>query len=442
MKIKAFFKNVWIGILTKEVYEDKELSRRLYKYFLIGLLVRVVFLPFFFQRDILSTYQRAAQTVFNGVLGADFQQFLTHLLHSAFLFISKFFVPAVSELSNILLNSDNWVSWIDFNNFEYVYRTLTLFKLPYLFLDIAIMFILFRLLYDGRPLQRLRVFKYWALNPLVIFVTYLFARHDIIGLFITLIALLLAKYGRKYWSIIFLGVAVALRFFPIMILPFLILYLAKKKKDYAILFSIGIAGLVGIEAFSYIYFGKSVIFSLLNTQHFDYILSAKLDLIIHDAIFIFIVAYALLVFSFIHQKKKTFTVFLTYCGITYLLYVSLSYFHPQYLLWAIPFMVLVFVRRNSIYYYHLLQFALLMFVLIYWGDLVTKFLIAPIDINYALYTAGPIPIINRFYNPVKFVNIFRSLFTAVSLWIAFLMYRSRQDPLNKRLEETTLKDET
>ena len=427
MKIKAFFKNIWIGIVTKEIYQDKAMSKSLYRYFLVGLLIRVLFLPFFFQRDILSTYQRAAQTVFNGVLGADFQQFLTHILHSTFLFIAKPFIPAVQELSTILLNSDNWVSWIDFNNFAYVYRTLALFKLPYLILDIAIVFILFRLLYDGKPKTRLKVFAFWAFNPLVIFVTYLFARHDIIGLFITLVAILLAKYGRKYWSIAFLAVAIALRFFPIMILPFLILYLAKKKRDYVILLAMGVVGLAGIEGFSLAYFGKSLIFSLLNTQHFDYILSAKLDLIIHDAIFIFIVAYALLVFSFIHQKKKTFSVLLSYCGIAYLLYVSLSYFHPQYLLWAMPFAILVFARRRSLFYYHIIQFVLLMFVLIYWGDLVTKFLIAPIDINYALYSVGPIPLINRVYNPVKFVNIFRSLFTAVSLWMAFLIYRSRNE---------------
>ncbi len=68
-----------------------------------------------------------------------------------------------------------------------------------------------------------------------------------------------------------------------------------------------------------------------------------------------------------------------------------------------------------------------MLVLIYWGDLVTKFIFAPVDIRYALYSTGIIPIINRFYNPVKFVNIFRSVFTAVSLWMIYLVYRDNRD---------------
>jgi len=426
MKIKRFFNSIGSFICTKEIFQDRELSTRLYKYFLVGILIRLLFIPFFFQRDILSTYQRAAETVFAGNIGADFQQLITHLIHSGYLFLIKPFLPAAGQLSSILLNQDTWTSWIDFNSLDYVYRILTMFKLPYLLFDIASMFLLLRLLYDGEPLKKLKVFKYWILNPLVIFVLYIFARHDIIGIFVMLIALLLAKNNRKYWAIIVLSFGIALRFFPIMILPFMIFYLAKKKKDYAILFSIGVAGLIAVELFSYLYFGRSVIFSLLNAQHFDYILSAKIDLIIHDRIYLFIVAYFLLFFAWLHAKQKNFMLFLNYCGMVYLLYVSISYFHPQYLLWSVPFLVFLFVRKDSLYYYHWAQMAFLMVILIYWGDLVTKFLIAPIDIRTAMYGTGLIPLIGRFYEPAKFVNIFRSVFTAISIWMVYLIYRDNK----------------
>ena len=218
-------------ICTREIYEDEKLSIRLYKYFLIGMLIRLAFMPFFFQRDVLSTYQRAAATVFAGNLGADFQQFLTHIFHSGYLFLIKPFLPAIENLSSIMLNTDSWVSWIDFNTMDHVYRVLFMFKLPYLLIDIACMFLIIRFLYDGEPEKRLKVFKYWVFNPLVIFIVYVFARHDIIGIFVTMLALLLAKYNRKYWSIIVLAIGIALRFFPIMILPFLIFFLARRKKD-------------------------------------------------------------------------------------------------------------------------------------------------------------------------------------------------------------------
>jgi hypothetical protein len=268
-------------------------------------------------------------------------------------------------------------------------------------------------------------------NPVVIFVLYIFARHDIIGVSVTIIALILAKKDRKYWSIIMLAVAIALRFFPIMILLPLIIYLGRSKKDYIALSAIGISGLAIVEVFSNVYFGKSLIFSLLNTQHFNFILSAKLDLIIHDRIFLFIVAYFLIIFSFIHIRKKSFDLLLNYGAIIYLAYIALSYFHPQYVLWTVPFLVIVFVRRKLLAYYHWLQFGLLMVVLIYWGDLVTKYVFAPLDHRFFIYITGLIPVIERFYSSVQFVNIFRSIFTAVSLWMIYLIYRDNRRIIEK-----------
>lgn len=429
MKIKLFFRKIGCAIATKGIFEDKKLSKLFYKYFLIGLLIRFIFIPFFMHADLLSTYRRAAETVFQGNLGSDSQQFITNIIHSIYLFIIKFFIPNINNYSNILLDSNASSSWVNFASSDNVFVVLSLLKFLYLFFDIICMFLVIRLLYDKEPEKKLKVFKYWVLNPIVIFVSYIFARHDIIGISITLAALLLAKNKRKYWAIAVLALAVAVRFFPIMILPILIFYLADTKKDYIILFSIGMSGLVAIETFSYFYFGRSVIFSLLNTEHFDFILSSKLELIIHDRIFLFVAAYTIIILSFLHLKKKTFDIFLNYCAIVYLTYVSLCYFHPQYLLWIVPFLILIFVKRNSLFYYHWIQFGLLMIILIYWGDGVTKFLLVPIDTRYFIFLTGPIPIVNRFYDPAKFVNIFRSIFTGISLWMVYLIYKENKKKL-------------
>jgi hypothetical protein len=425
-KTKSFIKNIGRGLLTPEIFEDRSLSKRFYKYFLSGMLIRLAFLPFFFQRDLLSTYQRAAETVFAGNMASDSQQVLTNIIHSVYLFIIKSIVPAVSDFSPILLDSDTLTSWIGFISSYNVFTVLTLFKVLYLIFDLACMFLILRLSFDDDPEGRLNVFKFWMFNPVLIFVLYIFARHDIIGVFATIIALILAKKDRKYWSIIVLALAIALRFFPIMILIPLIIYLAKSRKDYIILTSMGVSGLVVAELFSNLYFGKSLIFSLLNTQHFNYILSARLDLIIHDRIFLFIVAYFLIIFSFIYAKKKSFDLLINYGAIIYLAYIALCYFHPQYVLWTIPFLVIIFARRKMLSYYHWIQFGLLMVILIYWGDLVTKFVFAPIDHRFFIYIIGPIPFIERFYSSATFVNIFRSIFTAVSLWMIYLIYKDNR----------------
>jgi hypothetical protein len=425
-RVKDFFNHLGRGLLTPEIYNDAKLSRRFYKYFLIGILVRLILLPFFFQRDLLSTFQRAGEAVFAGNFSSDFHQMITHTIHTIYLFIIKSIVPAVGEYSSILLDTDTWTSWINFVAGYNVFTVLALFKGLYLIFDLLCMFFILRLSYDDDPEGRLNVFKFWMFNPVTIFVLYFFARHDIIGVFVTIIALLLAKKDRKYWSILVLAFAIALRFFPIMILLPLIFYLARSKKDYILLSGLGVSGLVVVEAFSYISYGKSLIFSLLNAQHFNYILSSKLELIIHDRIFIFIVVYFLIVFSFIHSRKKSFDLLINYGAIIYLAYIALSYFHPQYVLWTIPFLVIIFARKRKLAYYHWIQFVLLIVILIYWGDLVTKFVFAPLDHKFFIYITGPIPLIERFYSSAKFVNIFRSIFTAVSLWMIYLIYKDNR----------------
>lgn len=421
-KAKTFFKKIGCGLISPEIVNDEKSLKLFYKYFLGGILARLIFLPFMFQRDLLSTYQRAADTVFNGNIGSDFQQLITNIIHCAYLFILKTIFPVVSGYKAILLNTDTWSSWVQFISSDNIFVILFLFKLLYFFFDLGCVFLLLRLFYDNDAQKKLKIFKYWMFSPIVIFVLYIFARHDIIGLFVTLAALLLAKRQRKYWAILILALAVAVRFFPIMILPLFIIFLVQKRRDYIILVAIGLSGLLAIEAFSNLYFGKSVIFSLLNAEQFNYLLSAKLDLIIHDKIFIFIAAYTIIILSFIRQKVKTFELLITYSGVVYMLYVAISYFHPQYLLWTVPFIIYVSVKDKSLHYLQWAQFIFLIVILVYWGDLVTTFVLAPFDHRFFIFMVGPIPLINRFYDAVKFVNIFRSVFTGISLWMIYIIY--------------------
>jgi hypothetical protein len=104
------------------------------------------------------------------------------------------------------------------------------------------------------------------------------------------------------------------------------------------------------------------------------------------------------------------------------------------MLWIVPFLVIIFVRRRSLLYYHWIQFALLLVILIYWGDGVTKFVFTPIDHKYFVYLTGIIPIIERFYDSAKFVNIFRSIFTGVSLWMIYLIYEDNKKILSDELK--------
>jgi hypothetical protein len=435
MKVKQFFNNIGKALLTREIFNNKVLSRRLYKYFLIGLLIRLLFLPFLYMRDMLSIYQRAAETVFSGNFVSDFHQMLTGFIHSAYLFIIKSVVPAISELSPILLDENSWTSWVNFNSTYNVFTAVALFKILYLIFDLACMFLILKLSFDDEPDNKLRAFKLWIFNPIVIFILYIFASDDIIAVLAVMVALLLAKRNRKYWAIAILAVSIAIKFFPIMILPLFIFYLARSKKDYVVLSLIGISGLGAVELFSHFYFGRSLIFTLLNTQFFGYILWPKLELWPggHGVIFIFIAIYVVIILSFLHIKKKSFDLLLSYGAIIYLAFLSLCFFHPQYVLWAVPFLVFLFVRRKSLVYCHWFQFALVLVLLLYWSPHGNTFMLAALDYRYFIYLPKANSIIQLFYDDANFVNIFRSIFTGVSFWMIFLIYRHNKMMLGSGL---------
>lgn len=407
----------WIKkLIPAPIRDNREYLSLLYRYLLIGLIARLIFTPFLLQVDILSTYRRAAEFIFQGVAVTAPIQFIVQLLHIAFLSILHPLIPAIKDI----LAQDN--PWYPFVSSLYVFRMLSVLKFPYFLFDLASALLLLR--FTQEPRTSLRVFKYWMTNPIVIFAIYVFARHDIIAVFVTIVGLYLALKGRKYWSLFFVGLATLIRFFPALILPFLVVHLARKRRDWVILAAIPISALIILEIVVQVLMGRSPLGSLLNTEHFNFLISLKWDLMIHDAILVFVAAYVLALISFAEKGDKSFSTFIKYGGIVYLLYLSLAYFHPQYVLWLIPFLIFQFLETEKLFYYHIAQVVLLMFILLYWGVLVTTFVFSPIDANFFMNLPDVLKVIERFYSPSKFVNIFRSIFTAVSLWMAYLIYVS------------------
>jgi hypothetical protein len=167
LKMKAFFKKIGSILISPEIINDGKSLNLFYKYFLGGIFIRFLFMPFFFQRDLLSTYQRAADTVFNGNIGSDFQQLITNLIHSVYLLVMKTIFPFINGYKDILLNQDTWVSWIEFVKSDNVFLILTAFKFIYFLFDMACIFVILRLFYDGDAAKKLKVFKYWMFNPIV-----------------------------------------------------------------------------------------------------------------------------------------------------------------------------------------------------------------------------------------------------------------------------------
>jgi hypothetical protein len=404
-------------LVTPEIFGNSKNRILFYKYLLIGLFLRFLFMPFFVQVDILSSYQRAAGQLFKTVPETlPVIQLAMHYIHVFFL---KIINPIIPKLSAILEIPDPWWTFIADNQ---VFRMLSIMKFPYFLFDLACAFLLLRFTKDAKT--NLKVFKHWMINPIVIFVTYIFARFDVIPLFITLLALYFAMKDRKYISIFFLVLSIVMRFFPVFILPFLIIYLAKSKKDYIIFSIFGILGILALEIGSRVISGESALFKLLNSQHFTFIIALQWGMEgLHVNLFPLVIFFTLSIISFFEMRSKSFSNLLRYCLIAFLLWFSFGYFHPQYLLWSIPFLIFQFVEEDKVFYYHILQILIIPFILLYWGQLVTTFLFSPIDSKFFTTLPDLVDIIRKYYSPSKFANIFSSIFSGVSIWIIYKVYK-------------------
>ena len=413
----GWLKSIIKKIITPEIFENSKNRISFYKYLLIGLFLRFLFAPFFIQVDILSTYQRAAGQLFKTVPETPpIIQLAMHYIHVFFL---KIINPIIPKLAIILEKPDPWWTFIADNQ---VFRMLSVIKFPYFLFDLACAFLLLRFTKDVKI--NLKVFKHWMINPIVIFVTYIFARFDVIPLFITLLVLYFAMKEKKYISIFFLIVSIIMRFFPIFILPFLILYLAKNKKDYIIFSVFGILGILALEIGSRIISGESALFKLLNSQHFTFIIALQWGMeALHVRLLPLVILLTLLIISFFEISNKSFSNLLKYCLLAFLLWFSFGYFHPQWLIWVIPFLIFQFVEKDKLFYYHILQILIIPFILLYWGQLVTTFLFSPIDSKFFTTLPDVVDIIRKYYSPSKFANIFSSIFSGISIWIIYEVYK-------------------
>jgi hypothetical protein len=177
--------------------------------------------------------------------------------------------------------------------YPYLARALFLMKLPYLVADLATGYLLTRLV---APERRRRVLALWLLNPLVIFCSVIFARHDSMSIFLVVLSVLVARSGRRYLGLVLLGLGALARFFPVFLAPFFILAYRRSRRELLILGG-GLMGLLAlVEGTTWAVTGSSPALTLLTRySHVGYLVEVSFPLWEDARLFIFPLAYLLLV---------------------------------------------------------------------------------------------------------------------------------------------------
>jgi len=412
--------------LVPSVYKkDAVVENRIYKWLLIGLLIRLSFMPFtVYFPDLLGVYWRSSLTAYQGILPTGVLQIFIHYFHALFLWIFKPLMPYFdSILSGSLMRMVP--SWGMLETFAYhpnVFRTLFLFKVPYLLFDLGCAFLLLRIFKDGK--KGLAAFMFWMVNPVVIFVGYIAARHEVITIFFILLSLYYAKNNLRARSLLSLGVSIVVRFYPAMLLPFFIVILGRKFWERLKLAFWGILPLGLITVFTRLFYESAIVEKVAQIPNTQYLFTMRFNLgYLNDRLFIFVALYLVLLLYVLFRGDHSFASLWRTLLVLLLGVFATSFFHVHYFMWVVPFLTLQMVEdRKSIGLFTILVLGWFVYSF-QWKETFAGLLFTPLNARYFMNLASPFEIIDKYYPAATFIGIWRSIFSGVCFWMMYLVLR-------------------
>lgn len=180
----------------------------------------------------------------------------------------------------------------------------------------------------------------WFFNPITLYSVVMMGQNDVIAISLFLLGLLFYNHKPKLAFLIF-GLASATKSFPLIWTLLIALSYPKSsliKKIKLTLIPFGIYLITLLPFFSREYFRQNVIFSGLSTRMFI----ANIDLGFQSSILIVPALLIVLLFLAIQLKNKNFITIVQIIFAASLIMLGFSHFHPQWILWLMPFLAIIF----------------------------------------------------------------------------------------------------
>lgn len=390
-------------------------------FILFGILVRLLLMPSAVHDDMLSSTWREHLLVFQGNFKVSD---LMELLMSGYMELIK---PLLTDLPSLLNRasanvSTGTVSYSSFVNNRHALRDLFLLKVPYLLFDLASLILIWKILKERA--EKFRGIMFWALNPIALFAVFMWGRFETLPIFFTLLAFFYANKKNAWLSLLALSLAVSSRTGYILFLPFFLIYFGKNWKNTIMLLLIGIipplltSHILGL-------LGGGSLLNTLQDGFLDFTINGQISTGF-TAIAINLVIFPLILYLFYSgQDKMNFKRLVNFSTIGLFSFFAFSYFHPQYLSWITPCVVLALALNKKIAWPFIgMTVAFFLMIDIYFGSARTTGLFLPLDPS--LFT-----IIGGLQNQSLFVNwqtsslitIFHSLFVLMLGVISFILYK-------------------
>lgn len=396
------------------------------KIFILAILIRLLIMPFYFHPDIRTTYFQTSflkQGVFDiykyiesSKAQLPFKDDFTYFP------LTYLFFGGYQILISPLLGA-NFHTWI-FDASAYaptqigVFRYLLLLKIPYLIFDIATAYLL--TLFFEKLEDKKKALIYWLFNPIWLFLIYAYSNLDIIPAFIALGSMLLFIKNKKVLSAILIGIAAGFKAYPLLFLPFMMLYTKNFKQSFLVLFSGLMTFFLIIFPFWSESFKNQALISGLTTRIFLSSLSIGFGQILPLALIAFAILFFYILISKDKNKKGLYKTILA----ELLLLFSFIHFHISWLLWLGPIATIILINKKSLYGIILVILSTAFAIPLLYQDQAMTF--GLLKVISPLYNLLPIPftIIQHFHDPYMVQSVLQSFLAGGSLVLIWNMFRS------------------
>lgn len=423
-------KNPRLTALTRLNLVDNSFKRAVILILALGLLVRIAIMPIAFHPDLFwDTYDAQNLALHGEVTKHSEVQPIPLLLYSATIWV---FQPILSPPEVIW--PDEWTLMgqegyheafglrMQIAEAPRIHLTLFVLKLPHLIFDLASAFLLLALL-KKQLRGAIVALAFWMFNPIGLYISYLFGRYDVVAGFFVLLSLYMFQRIRPFSSLAALSLSFLSRVMDAVLAPFFVIgAFGQLKKQRRLL--IGVAVFGAATLLTTLSGALPRIISILDSAHGQFLLAAKLPIILYDELVIFVIGYAILLFSAAEKDLSSYVVLRKYSLMVFLILFSFAFFNPQYFFALLPLLALELAEQPGLAWFHLVQIIGYAFYLLNWGSITTWWLFLPLNPGLFSRLTSPELIIQTFTNYKAVIAIFRSLLTAASLWMAYRIYRT------------------
>jgi hypothetical protein len=425
--------------------KDERYFLSLIKWTCIGLLIRVLIMPFTLDIDMFWINYIPSQFVNHGIwdvysfardnfwgrIGATNNPYyppLTVVIVAFFQFLLKPLMPTLNAWLGsydtfIRAGGGMFMQHVALPHSEQIFRNLFLLKVPILAFDLGIGALLLKLA-RRRLKDPLPVYILWMLNPVTLYAAFGYGQIDIYPTFFVVLSIYFADCKRPYLSMISLGLGALTKSYPLILMPIAAVFLGRRLSEQ---FKLMASGVCTIAAFYLPFILSSGTYSVISIMPGGTIGTGFGWDIKHMIMRgMFMLSYAAILFGamFMRQKDGRPRMGLeTYFLVALLTLFAFQPVAERFYVWITPFLVFCLLKDRGVSVLIFLQLASLLLLRLQsseqWAGI-----FSPLNPEYFMSRPFIYNLVSPFLSIISLQQLAYRSFVIVTLVMIFLIIRN------------------